>query len=80
MTIEELKTTPTVQLSYLITEAAENNNQNLVNIYAYELASRIYVPNQAGVTFEKLLTDFGYSVESEVEEKGQKQIKKLTLK
>ncbi len=80
MTIEELKTTPTVQLSHLITEAAENNNQNLVNIYAYELASRIYVPNQVGVTFEKLLTDFSYSVESEVEEKGQKQIKKLTLK
>ena len=30
-----------------------------VNIYAYELAYRIYIPNDKN-TFEKILTDFGY--------------------
>ena len=77
----ELKTIPTIQLVDLLIEANKNNSQELVNIYAYELAKRIYVPTKNGATFEELLINFGYSFESKVEkEKEHSKVRKLTLK
>lgn len=59
MSFEKLKTTPTVVLISLISEASEKGDQSLINIYAYELATRIWVPNQT-TTFTEMLEKFGY--------------------
>ena len=56
--MDNIKTTPTKNLIHILCEATD---QNIINIIAYELACRIYVPdNNQGVTFEQLLNDFGY--------------------
>lgn len=57
--MEELRTTPTCILINELIKADNENNQKIVNIIAYELAYRIYIPNDE-ITFEKLLYDFGY--------------------
>ena len=59
MTEEQLKTTPTYQLINILNLAAQALQQDLVNIVAYELASRIWVPNEE-ITLEQMATDFGY--------------------
>ena len=59
MTIQELKTTSTVKLIDLWEKALDNKNQSYVNVFARELAERIYVPNEEK-TFEDLLAEFGY--------------------
>jgi len=59
MTEEQLKTTPTYQLINILNLAAQASQQDLVNIVAYELASRIWVPNEE-ITLEQMATDFGY--------------------
>lgn len=41
MKLKELKTTPTCVLINFLFEAYENEEQGLVNIYAYELTTRI---------------------------------------
>lgn len=46
MNLKELKTTPTCVLINFLSEAYKNEEQGLVNIYAYELAARIWVPNE----------------------------------
>lgn len=59
----DIKTTPTVNLVHILCEATD---QDIINIIAYELACRIYVPdNNQGVTFEQLLNDFGYKIKEE---------------
>ena len=69
---EELLTTPTCTLINYLSMAEEKGNQTLVNICAYELACRLYVPNK-GVDFDKLVAGFGYKEQEEEvvkEEKG----------
>lgn len=65
MRLDALKTVPTVKLIQLISNASNNGEQDLVNIYAYELTYRIWVPNEEK-TFEEMLKEFGY-VESEAQ-------------
>lgn len=61
MTLEELKKIPTVTLINYLSESLEKGEQRITNIFAYEIATRIYVPNNSnGITFDKLLSDFGY--------------------
>lgn len=60
MGLEELKTTPTVDLINYLSEALKRGDTSIANIYAYELACRVYVPNQE-ISFDKLLEDFGYT-------------------
>ena len=61
MTLEELKKTPTVTLINYLSESLEKGEQGIANMFAYEIATRIYVPNNSnGITFDKLLSDFGY--------------------
>ena len=44
----------------------KNEEQGLVNIYAYELAARIWVPNEK-TSFTDMLKEFGYK---RIEEKS----------
>ena len=46
--------------------AYENEEQGLVNIYAYELAARIWVSNEK-TSFTDMLKEFGYK---KIEEKS----------
>ena len=64
----DIKTTPTMELIQILCEAQD---QGVINSIAYELACRIYVPYVSDVTFEELLTKFGYR-------KEESQVKKLT--
>ena len=61
--MDNIKTTSTKNLIHILCEATD---QNVINIIAYELACRIYVPdNSQGVTFEQLLNNFGYKIKEE---------------
>lgn len=66
MKLKELKTTPTCVLINFLSEAYENEEQGLVNIYAYELTTRIWVPNEE-ISFTDMLKEFGYK---RIEEKS----------
>ena len=66
MNLKALKTTPTCGLINLLSEAYKNEEQGLVNIYAYELTTRIWVPNEE-TSFTDMLKDFGYK---RIEEKS----------
>ena len=66
MKLKELKTTPTCVLINFLFEAYENKEQGLVNIYAYELTTRIWVPNEE-ISFTDMLKEFGYK---KIEEKS----------
>ena len=59
MNIEQLKTTPTVKLIDVLVDAEAAQNQFLANIVAWELAVRIYVPNEEK-TLEEMAAEFGY--------------------
>ena len=70
--MDNIKQTPTVNLVHILCEATD---QGIINRIAYELACRIYVPNNSqGTTFEDLLTNFGYKIEEK------ENSKKLKLK
>ena len=60
MNYKQLKTTPTIVLIDCLTKSTEEGDQFLINVFAYEIASRLYVPNNSYKTFEELLKDFGY--------------------
>ena len=61
--MDNIKTTPTKNLIHILCEATD---QDIINVIAYELACRIYVPdNNQRVTFEQLLNDFGYKTKKE---------------
>lgn len=66
MNLKELKTTQTCVLINFLSEAYKNEEQGLVNIYAYELAARIWVPNKK-TSFTDMLKEFGYK---KIEEKS----------
>lgn len=66
MNLKELRTTPTCVLINFLSEAYKNEEQGLVNIYAYELATRIWVPNEE-TSFTDMLKEFGYK---RIEEKS----------
>jgi len=66
MNLKELRTTPTCVLINLLSEAYKNEEQGLVNIYAYELTTRIWVPNKE-TSFTDMLKEFGYK---RIEEKS----------
>lgn len=72
--LDELRTTPTIQLINDISEWEKQGNQAMVNILAYELACRIYVPND-NISFENMLADFGYK-RLEEEKRQQKKLVK----
>lgn len=57
--MEELRTIPTITLIQELSKAIEEDNQQVVNICAFEIAYRIYVPNDK-ITFESILNDLGY--------------------
>ena len=57
----ELQTTPTIKLVNLLSEAQNQKNQELINLYSLTLAKRIYVPN-ASIPFQQVLDDFGYKI------------------
>lgn len=71
----DLRTTPLVQLPELLLTAEEKGDQLLVNLIAMEIAYRLYVPNK-GISFEELITQFGYK---EIQ-KEEKQILSLNKK
>ena len=48
-----------LEITTLLTKAISMQNQPLINIYACELAKRLYVPG-CGITFEELMEGFGY--------------------
>jgi hypothetical protein len=60
MTLEELRRIPTAKLIDYIAECEKAGNQYWVNVFAYELTTRVYVPNNGYTTFEELLEQFGY--------------------
>jgi hypothetical protein len=66
MNLKELRTTPTCVLINFLSEAYKNEEQGLVNIYAYELTTRIWVPNEE-TSFTDMLKEFGYK---RIEEKS----------
>ena len=66
-----LRTVSTIELVRLINEASNKGEQNLVNVIAYELTYRIWVPNQE-TTFEEMLKRFGYISPQEAKEKKKK--------
>lgn len=57
--MEELKEIPTIVLIHELSKADKEDNQQVVNICAFELARRIYVPNSK-ITFKSILDDLGY--------------------
>lgn len=66
MNNHKLKTTPTVNLITLLEDSEIKKDQHLTNIVAFELACRIYVPNNE-TTFDKLLDELGYKEEPDME-------------
>lgn len=70
--LNELRTTPTCDLLTYISSAEKEGNQKLANIYIFELAYRLYIP-EAGIPFEDLLNKFGYV---KIEERHQKKLVK----
>lgn len=49
----------TIELVTLLTAAMDEQNQTLINMYAYELTTRLYVPGK-GYSFDDILEGFGY--------------------
>ena len=54
-----MKDKTTIELVTLLTAAMDEQNQTLINIYAYELTTRLYVPGK-GYSFDDILVGFGY--------------------
>jgi hypothetical protein len=57
--LEEFKTVPTTLLINWLSQADREGKQDIVNICAYELVCRIYVPG-VSKPFRDLLHEFGY--------------------
>lgn len=54
-----MKDKTTIELVTLLTAAMGEQNQTLINMYAYELTARLYVPGK-GYSFDDILYGFGY--------------------
>ena len=64
--MKDLSKVPTVMLVNTIADATD---QRIINVIAFELAKRIYVPGTSK-NFEELLTSFGWcKIEKEEENK-----------
>lgn len=62
-----MKKYTTNELVNLLTSAINVGDQNLINMYAYELTTRLYVPNEK-YTFEETLEGFGFrKIENQIE-------------
>ena len=72
MNKESLKKVPLFAFIDLIDQASKENNQELVNELALEVARRIYVPNP-NKTKEEFLAEFGYK---EIKKEKQKEKRK----
>lgn len=57
--MKDLSKIPLFEFVDLLDQASKENNQELVNEIALELAKRIYVPNP-NKTKEEFLAEFGY--------------------
>ena len=68
MNNSSIKTIPTNKLIDILDIAIQNEEQDLVNIIAYEIATRLWVPNDK-ITLEQMAADFGYKKEIEEEKK-----------
>lgn len=66
--LNELRTIPTFELCSYASEAEKEGNQQLANIYIYELAYRLYVPGTSK-SFEDLLNELGYKIPEERQQK-----------
>lgn len=71
--LQEFETTPTVTLINNLCIAEREGNQKMVNIYAYELACKIYVPNSEK-DFKTILYELGYT-DLELEKENNKKVK-----
>lgn len=59
MNKESLKKVSLIGLANLMEIANEENNQEMINLLALEVADRLYVPNP-NKTREEFLVEFGY--------------------
>lgn len=64
MNNSSIKTTPTNKLIDILDIAVQNEEQDLVNIIAYEIATRLWIPNDK-ITLEQMAIDFGYRKQEE---------------
>ena len=53
---------PSCELVKLLNEAYEQNDENLINIYSYALAHRMYLMSK-NESFKDVLKDLGYSTQ-----------------
>lgn len=59
MRIKALMTVPTVELLDELDKATKAGDQDLINVYAYELTCRTWIPNDK-MSFIDMLKDLGY--------------------
>ena len=64
MNNSSIKTTPTNKLIDILDIAVQNEEQDLVNIIAYEIATRLWVPNDK-ITLEQMAISFGFKEQEE---------------
>lgn len=57
--LKEFDTTSTITIINMLSSAEQTGQQEIVNICAYELTCRIYIPNEH-TTFTQMLKSFGY--------------------
>ena len=69
--MRDLSKIPLFEFIDLLDQASKENNQELVNEIALELARRMYVPN-SNKTKEEFLAEFGYKKIEKGEEKCKK--------
>ena len=74
---EFLKKVPLIRLAKMLDRAIEADEQEIVNMLAREVASRIYVPGSR-ITFAQMMIDFGYKeiVEKQEQEKVKEKVKR----
>jgi hypothetical protein len=58
----DLRTTPLKELINLMEVAAVTSDQSLLNKVAYEVTTRLYIP-ESEKSFDEMLVEFGYSLE-----------------
>lgn len=66
--LKVLRTTSTIELVEKLTKNIERKNQSMVNLIAYELTTRIYIP-ASEMSFDDILYSFGYQTELQQEKK-----------
>lgn len=72
----KLKTTPTYMLISVLDQAVQNQEQDIINLVAWELANRIWIPNDK-ITLEEMAIEFGYVKTNELEKEPDTKQKKI---